>query len=183
MKPGALDEEMDDDFDGDYRENNFESQLHDNLKNAFAKGRKIVHENDMEDVNDFQSTAQMYAQSSMLQQDQVLGIKDFDLLLVLGQGMVGKVFLAQLKSDKSRYFAIKCMRKDKLIDYEMVEKAEVEKDILFNVDHPFLCGMDYLFQTELRLFFVMPFIRGGELFKVLQNNQRFDEKVVKFYAV
>lgn len=81
--------------------------------------------------------------------------------------MIGKVFLAQLKSDNSQKFAIKCMKKDKISDYDFGERAEVEKDILFNLDHPFLCGMDYLFETKQSLFFVMPFIKGGELFKVL----------------
>lgn len=42
--------------------------------------------------------------------------------------------------------------------------------------------MDYLFQTESRLYFVMPFVRGGELYKVFCSMKRFPEHVVKFYA-
>ena len=42
--------------------------------------------------------------------------------------------------------------------------------------------MDYLFQSEARLYFVMPFINGGELYKIFQEQKRFDESVVKFYA-
>ena len=30
--------------------------------------------------------------------------------------------------------------------------------------HPFLVGMDYLFSTPDRIFFVMRFVRGGEMF-------------------
>ena len=42
--------------------------------------------------------------------------------------------------------------------------------------------MEYLFQSEIRLYFVMPFINGGELYKIFQEERRFPENVVKFYA-
>jgi serine/threonine protein kinase len=47
-----------------------------------------------------------------------------------------------------------------------VDNTILEKDIMFECDHPFLVSMDYLFQNELRLYFVMPFVRGGELYKI-----------------
>jgi serum/glucocorticoid-regulated kinase 2 len=43
--------------------------------------------------------------------------------------------------------------------------------------------MDYLFTSDMRLFFVMPFIRGGELYKFFKERRRFKESEVKFYAV
>jgi len=52
---------------------------------------------------------------------------------------------------------------------------------MFEADHPFLVGMDYLFQSETRLYFVMPFVRGGELYKIFQEQKRFPEEVVRFY--
>jgi serine/threonine protein kinase len=42
--------------------------------------------------------------------------------------------------------------------------------------------MDYLFQSPQRLYFVMPFIKGGELYKVFRAQKRLTEPVVKFYA-
>jgi len=53
-----------------------------------------------------------------------------------------------------------------LLEYDQVNNTKLEKDILFSCDHPFLVGMDYLFQSQLRLYFVMPFVKGGELYKV-----------------
>jgi hypothetical protein len=38
---------------------------------------------------------------------------------------------------------------------------------MFAADHPFLNGMDFLFQNDTRLYFVMPFVQGGELYKVM----------------
>lgn len=42
--------------------------------------------------------------------------------------------------------------------------------------------MEYMFQSDARLYFVMPFINGGELYKIFQEQKRFPEAVVKFYA-
>lgn len=84
--------------------------------------------------------------------------------------------------DNEQYYAIKAIRKDVLIEYDQIQSVLLEKDILFSADHPFLCGMDFLFQSETRLYFVMPFVNGGELYKVFQEQKRFDEETVKFYA-
>ena len=108
-------------------------------------------------------------------------LEDFKLITVLGRGTFGKVYLAELRQDKQLY-AIKSIRKDVLIEFDQVNNTKLEKDILFSCNHPFLVGMDYLFQSQLRLYFVMPFVRGGELYKVFQSKKRFPENVVKFYA-
>lgn len=43
--------------------------------------------------------------------------------------------------------------------------------------------MDFVFQSDLRLYFVMPFVEGGELYKHFLHNKRFPEEVVKFYTI
>ena len=88
-------------------------------------------------------------------------------MMVLGRGAFGKVFLAELAHNKALY-AIKSIRKDILIEMDQVDNTILEKDIMFECDHPFLVSMDYLFQNDLRLYFVMPFVRGGELYKIYQ---------------
>lgn len=101
--------------------------------------------------------------------------------MVIGRGAFGKVFLAQMIGDDKLY-AVKSIRKDILIQQDQVDSTILEKNIMLECNHPFLVGMDYLFQNDLRLYFVMPFVRGAELYKVFQQQKRFAEKVVKFYA-
>ena len=108
-------------------------------------------------------------------------LEDFEIKMQLGQGTFGRVYLAELPGT-DRKFAIKAIRKDVLIEYDQIKSTALEKDILFEADHPFLCGMEYLFQSEARLYFVMPFINGGELYKIFQEQKRFPEDTVKFYA-
>ena len=64
---------------------------------------------------------------------------------------------------------MKSLRKDTILDYDQVESTLLEKDILQKADHPFLVGMEFVFQTDLKIFFVMKFVRGGELFMHLRK--------------
>ena len=78
---------------------------------------------------------------------------------------------------------MKSLRKDVIIEYDQVESTRLEKDILLQADHPFLVGMSYVFQTETKIFFVMRFVRGGELFMHLRQVTRFPEDRARFYAI
>ena len=108
-------------------------------------------------------------------------LSDFKIIALVGKGTFGKVYLAKLESHEKLY-AVKSMRKDLLIDTKQIEGTKLEKEILLNCNHPFLSGMDYMFQTEERLYFVMEFIRGGEVYKHFMDQKRFPEAQVKFYA-
>ena len=54
---------------------------------------------------------------------------------------------------------------------------------MMQADHPFMVGMNYVFQTDQKIFFVMRFVRGGELFMHLRNSVRFPEDRAKFYTL
>ena len=41
--------------------------------------------------------------------------------------------------------AMKCIRKDVVIEYKSLENLKLESEILQTVDHPFLIKMDYVF--------------------------------------
>ena len=114
--------------------------------------------------------------------EQDVTLSDFVIKSVIGRGSFGKVFLVQ-KRGSSEVYAMKSLRKDIIIEYDQVESTRLEKDILLQADHPFLVGMRYVFQTEQKIFFVMRFVRGGELFMHLRNVTRFDENRARFYAI
>jgi serine/threonine protein kinase len=54
--------------------------------------------------------------------------------------------------------------------------------ILEQLSHPFIVKLHFAFQSPERLYFVIDFLNGGELFCHLRKNIRFDEKRAKFYA-
>lgn len=135
----------------------------------------------VKDKNEFENESRQSVMLKSRKSQENVSLKDFELKVQLGRGTFGKVYLAELRSTRKLY-AIKVIRKDVLIEYDQIQSTQLEKDILFAADHPFLVGMDFLFQSETRLYFVMPFVRGGELYKVFQKEKRFPEEVVKFYG-
>ena len=109
-------------------------------------------------------------------------LNDFQIMKVLGRGSFGKVCLVQYKPTKE-YYAMKSLKKDVLLDNDQVESTILEKKILQSLDHPFLVGMIFCFQTEERIYFIMPFIRGGELFQHLRTEKFFKEdKVIRLFT-
>ena len=75
-----------------------------------------------------------------------LKLQDFVPKLKIGAGAFGKVFLAYLNDDKKQPYAIKTIRKDKLIETNQIDGTRFEMETMLSVDHPFLCKMDYMFQ-------------------------------------
>ena len=65
----------------------------------------------------------------------------------------------------------------------LIENVKLEKLIMQNVEHPFIVKMHYIYQKNYRIYFVMDYIGGGELFKHIQLKTRFAENQVKFLAV
>jgi len=84
------------------------------------------------------------------------------------------VFLADLKNTKKLY-AIKVIKKNLVVTGNYLKSVIVEKDVLFGVDHPFLISAEFLFQSESNLYFVMPFVSGGELYMVFLHQKKFTE--------
>jgi tRNA A-37 threonylcarbamoyl transferase component Bud32 len=108
-------------------------------------------------------------------------LEDFELLKVIGKGSFGKVLLVR-KKGTNNFYAMKVLTKKTIILRHEVEHTLSEKNILMKLQHPFLVKLHYAFQTPERLFFVMDFVNGGELFFHLQKEKRFSEDRVRFYA-
>lgn len=108
-------------------------------------------------------------------------LEDFKIIKVLDKGSFGKVFLVENKLN-GRYYAMKRIRKDVLIEKKQIENTQNEKKILLNLEHPFLLGMSYVIQNDLRIYFFLDFIEGGNLYQNLFKVKRFNEKAVKFFA-
>jgi tRNA A-37 threonylcarbamoyl transferase component Bud32 len=110
-----------------------------------------------------------------------LTLDDFDIITVIGQGSFGKVVQCRLKRD-GRVFAMKMLNKKSIIERGEVEHTKAEKAILQSIQHPFLMCLHYSFQTSDKLYLVMDFVNGGELFYHLQQEHTFENQRAKFYA-
>ncbi|XP_028359800.1 ribosomal protein S6 kinase alpha-2 isoform X3 [Phyllostomus discolor] len=106
----------------------------------------------------------------------------FELLKVLGQGSYGKVFLVRKVAgpDAGQLYAMKVLKKATLKVRDRV-RSKMERDILAEVNHPFIVKLHYAFQTEGKLYLILDFLRGGDLFTRLSKEVMFTEEDVKFY--
>lgn len=106
-------------------------------------------------------------------------LEDFEMMRIVGKGTFGKVFQVMHKKTKKVY-AMKCIRKDVVLENEQMDSLKLEKEILYSIEHPFIVGMDYVFENNHRIFFLMDFIEGGELFRHLVQVRRFPEDQARF---
>ncbi|KAL5117124.1 Serine/threonine-protein kinase [Pleosporales sp. CAS-2024a] len=110
-----------------------------------------------------------------------LSIDDFELLKVVGKGSFGKVMQVQ-KKDTHRIYALKTIRKAHIISRSEVAHTLAERSVLAQINNPFIVPLKFSFQSPEKLYLVLAFVNGGELFHHLQKEQRFDINRARFYA-
>lgn len=113
--------------------------------------------------------------------DEKVNADDFDMITVIGQGSFGKVVQVRHKKNQQIY-AMKMLNKRSIVERGEIEHTKAEKEILQTVKHPFLMCLHYSFQTPDKLYLVMDFVNGGEMFYHLQQEHTFDNLRAKFYA-
>ncbi|KAI6114303.1 kinase-like domain-containing protein [Pisolithus sp. B1] len=112
---------------------------------------------------------------------QSLTIDDFELITVIGKGSFGKVMQVR-KRDTMRIYALKTIRKAHIVDRKEITHTLAERLVLARVNNPFIVPLKFSFQSEQKLYLVLAFVNGGELFHHLQREQRFNEERSRFYS-
>ena len=132
------------------------------------------------DVNIFQSKISKKNNSINFKNIQA-NYEDFEIKSVIGRGSVGKILLAKYIKD-GKYYAIKSMRKDQIISEGIADNILVEKNILAKSQCEFILKLSFFFQTPERIYYVTPFIKGGDLYHKLKSEIFFKEDLVRFYT-
>uniref|UniRef100_A0A915Q5J3 Ribosomal protein S6 kinase n=1 Tax=Setaria digitata TaxID=48799 RepID=A0A915Q5J3_9BILA len=113
-----------------------------------------------------------------------LGPENFQLLKVLGKGGYGKVFQVRKINgkDEGRIFAMKVLKKATIIrNQKDTAHTKAERNILEAVKSPFICDLLYAFQTGGKLYLILEYLSGGELFMHLEREGLFMEDTAAFY--
>lgn len=121
------------------------------------------------------------ARSEEVPQDTRVGLADFTTLKVIGRGSYGKVRLVRHNAS-GQVYAMKSLSKKKLADFNLVEKTKTERNVLITAQHPFLVSAKYTFQDDVKVYMVLEYVPGGELYRRLKAEGRFREQRVKYYA-
>ena len=70
---------------------------------------------------------------------------------------------------------MKILKKKAMIKRNQVTHIKTERKIMELIDHPFVVKLRYAFQTPQKLYFIMDYCPGGELFFHIQKVERFNE--------
>jgi serine/threonine protein kinase len=121
-----------------------------------------------------ENQAQMMEWVNAIRNTNVVGMIDFDQLRTLGEGSFGQVWLVRHRTT-SDLLAMKVLDKERTKQDDAVGATRIERDILLRVRHPFVVQMQYAFQTADKLFMVMDYHNGGDLYSHMLQQKNFTE--------
>ncbi|CAK7350406.1 unnamed protein product [Dovyalis caffra] len=106
-------------------------------------------------------------------------MKRYELGRLLGQGTFAKVYHARnLKSGQS--VAIKIIDKEKVLKSGLIDQIKREISVMRLVRHPNIVQLYEVMASRTKIYFVMEFVKGGELFNMVVKG-RLKEDVARKY--
>lgn len=135
---------------------------------------------DLSQINEQKNDASANLDSKNVKEDKPPCFDDFELLRLIGTGSFAKVLLVR-KKDNGKLYAMKVLKKEEIFKRNQIDHTKTERIILATLRHPFMVRLRYSFQTENKLYMVLDFVRGGELFYHLRKAGRFSEERARFY--
>uniref|UniRef100_A0A8C5AWE2 Protein kinase domain-containing protein n=1 Tax=Gadus morhua TaxID=8049 RepID=A0A8C5AWE2_GADMO len=105
---------------------------------------------------------------------------DLDNLKVIGKGNFGKAFLEAVYWSVALYVRLSDIQEPLPSDLQQ-SNVMVERNVLLKgLQHPFLMGLQFSFQTTHRLYFVLEYVNGGDVLRKMDGS--FPEPSAAFYA-
>lgn len=111
-------------------------------------------------------------------------LKDLVKIRTLGTGGFGRVELAQHIKNKNWTFALKCLKKVRIVGQRQQEHVFNEKTLQMTCNSIFIVQLYKTFRDPKYLYFLMEPCLGGDLYTLLQKqrNKRFSEAEARFFA-
>lgn len=111
-----------------------------------------------------------------------MSANDFEPLLCLGKGSFGTVLLVRHLPTGKLYAQKQFQKASITVHKKLVEQTKTERMILESVSrHPFVVKLFYAFQDHEKLYLILEYAEGGELFTHLAMERMFTEDVAAFY--
>lgn len=108
--------------------------------------------------------------------------EDFEPLLCLGKGSFGTVLLVRHVVTGKLYAQKQFKKASITVHKKLVEQTKTERMILESVNrHPFVVKLFYAFQDHEKLYLILEYAQGGELFTHLAMERMFQEDAAAFY--
>uniref|UniRef100_A0A0D6QW54 non-specific serine/threonine protein kinase n=1 Tax=Araucaria cunninghamii TaxID=56994 RepID=A0A0D6QW54_ARACU len=98
----------------------------------------------------------------------------------LGEGTFAKVKFAR-NSETGESVAIKVLDKDKVLKHKMVEQIKREISTMKLIKHPNVVQLYEVMASKTKIYIVLEFVAGGELFDKIVNHGRLKEDEARRY--
>ncbi|KAL5526355.1 hypothetical protein ACEPAF_8078 [Sanghuangporus sanghuang] len=105
----------------------------------------------------------------------------FELHRAIGKGAFGKVRVVEHKKTK-KLFALKYINKAQCVKQKAVPNIIQERQLLEEVEHPFIVNLRYAFQDDQNCFFALDLMLGGDLRFHLERKGIIEEPAVRFWV-
>jgi len=109
-------------------------------------------------------------------------LDDFDIGQSLGRGKFGNVVLAREKGTKF-ICALKILYRDQLKKANIEHQVKREIEIQYHLRHKNILKLHGYFYDDRRVFIILDYAKGGELYKHLKAKKRFDEDTAAKYIM
>ncbi|KAJ2899262.1 hypothetical protein MKZ38_003312 [Zalerion maritima] len=108
--------------------------------------------------------------------------EDFEPLRCLGKGAYGTVLLVKQRTTRRLYAQKQFKKASMVVHKRLIEQTKTERQILESVSrYPFVVKLYYAFQDHEKLYLILEYGQGGELFTHLNTEHMFSESVASFY--
>lgn len=134
-----------------------------------------------ETQEEFSSWIELLKQVNPLTSIHRYSIENFEKIENLGKGTFGKVTLVRSK-ESGKLYAMKTMNKKMLEDYDQIEATILERNILFEIDHPFIVSAHYSFQSQEGVHLILDYVSGGNMLERIREEDYFNEERARLYS-
>merc|ERR1719375_1000080 len=86
------------------------------------------------------------------------------------------------RKENTQLYAMKVLKKKQIIQENQVGGTKSERSILSTIDHPFIVKLHRSFQDAQKLYLVIEYCPGGDMFECLKKFGKFPEEHARFYG-